>query len=304
MYVYLIKNMEISYKIDKIQKNFKSLLNLDKKIETQVVKLKEKLNHLKEMHSKMSKSNNNQVFLFCLDSFYFQYKLFAMDLENLNKFNLLTKNRMYCDYFKLYKLILKFINDNSHELSIDLNHSLVPNYKDLEPYFDYGLDNINLVHNNMLSCVKEMYAKVLEKEELINDYTTKKKAGYSISNFINTLTHENYILKAQIELYLNYISFFHISQQKQIKRLYDNYINFEKELDNNISSEHAFSFDDLVEENMFDELHLDSGDVKIETIEQEQPVSKTEQTTDTTVEKDDYILQSGGDEIPEFKGLE
>ena len=103
MYVYLIKNMEISYKIEKIQKNFKSLLNLDKKIETQVVKLKEKLNHLKEMHSKMSKSNNNQVFLFCLDSFYFQYKLFAMDLENLNKFDLLTKNRMYCDYFKLYK---------------------------------------------------------------------------------------------------------------------------------------------------------------------------------------------------------
>ena len=48
-----------------------------------------------------------------------------------------------------------------------------------------------------------------------------------------------------------YISFFHISQQKQIKRLFDSYVNFEKEVDNNISSEHAFSFDDLIEDDIF-----------------------------------------------------
>ena len=91
---------------------------MDKKIESQVVNLKKKLDHLKEMHSNMSKSNNKQVFLFCLDSFYFQYKLFSMDLENLNKFNLLMKNRMYCDYYKLYKLILKYMNDNKDIISI------------------------------------------------------------------------------------------------------------------------------------------------------------------------------------------
>tara|TARA_Y200000002_G_C22685113_1_gene665658 strand:- start:2095 stop:2973 length:879 start_codon:yes stop_codon:yes gene_type:complete len=292
--------MEISYKIEKIQKNFKNLINLDKKIESQVVNLKKKLDHLKEMHSNMSKSNNKQVFLFCLDSFYFQYKLFSMDLENLNKFNLLMKNRMYCDYYKLYKLILKYMNDNKEELDIETKHSLVPNYKDLEPYFDYGFENINLVHNNMLSSVKDMYTKVLEKDELIKEYTTKKQAGYSISNFVNTLTHENYILKSQIDLYLNYISFFHISQQKQIKRLYDNYVNFEKELDSNISSEHAFSFDDLVEENMFDELHLDS-DIKVEEIEKPETL---EPITDTVPSHEDNTLQSEEKtEIPEFKGL-
>tara|TARA_B100000242_G_C43008612_1_gene468856 strand:+ start:230 stop:1108 length:879 start_codon:yes stop_codon:yes gene_type:complete len=292
--------MEISYKIEKIQKNFKNLINLDKKIENQVVNLKKKLEHLKEMHSNMSKSNNKQVFLFCLDSFYFQYKLFAMDLDNLNKFNLLMKNRMYCDYYKLYKLILKYMHDNKEELEIETKHTLVPNYKDLEPYFDYGLENISLVHNNMLSSVKEMYTKVLEKDELIKEYTTKKQAGYSISNFVNTLTHENFILKSQIDLYLNYISFFHISQQKQIKRLYDNYVNFEKELDNNISSEHAFSFDDLVEENMFDEVNLDS-DIKVEEIEKPE---NSEPITDTVPTQEDNTLHSEErTEIPEFKGL-
>jgi ankyrin repeat protein len=140
----------------------------------------------------------------------------------------------------------------------------------------------------------------LEKDELIKEYTTKKQAGYSISNFVNTLTHENYILKSQIDLYLNYISFFHISQQKQIKRLYDNYVNFEKELDSNISSEHAFSFDDLVEENMFDELHLDS-DIKVEEIEKPETL---EPITDTVPSQEDNTLQSEEKkEIPEFKGL-
>ena len=81
----------------------------------------------------MSKSNTKQIFLF-VDSFYFQYKLFAMEYENLNKFNSLIKNRTYCDYYKLYKLITKYINENKEELDIDLNQSLVPVYKDLEPF--------------------------------------------------------------------------------------------------------------------------------------------------------------------------
>jgi hypothetical protein len=126
-------------------------------------------------------------------------------------------------------------------------------YKDLEPYFDYGVENITLVHENMLDCIKKMYQSVIEKEQVVDDYTSKKKAGYSISNFVNTMTHENNILKAQIDLYLNYISFFHISQKRQIKRLFQNFDDFEKEIDGNISTEKAFSFDSLYEDDILEE---------------------------------------------------
>ena len=252
-----------------------------------------------------------------------------MELDNLEKFDDLIKNRTYCDYYKLYKLILKYINENNDELEIEINHSLVPVYKDLEPFFDYGVENIKLVHENMIDCIKSMFDTVLKKQDVINEYTTKKKAGYSISNFINTLTHENNVLKAQLDLYLNYISFFHISQQKQIKRLFDSYINFEKEVDNNISSEHAFSFDDLIEDDIFfgeeveskvDEEHPEEN----KTPENEKKKEKKETGTETekkeidkiptkenkSVEKNgkkedkNKLVKENSKELPEFKGLE
>ena len=318
--------MEISYKIEKIQKNFSSLILLNQKIENEKSKLRMKLKNLKDTHAKMSKSNNKQIFLFCLDSFYFQYKIFSMELDNLEKFDDLIKNRTYCDYYKLYKLILKYINENNDELEIEINHSLVPVYKDLEPFFDYGVENIKLVHENMIDCIKSMFDTVLKKQDVINEYTTKKKAGYSISNFINTLTHENNVLKAQLDLYLNYISFFHISQQKQIKRLFDSYVNFEKEVDNNISSEHAFSFDDLIEDDIFFGEQVESKVEKDQPKEDKKPENekkKEEKEIEKEIEKDkiptkenksveknvkkedkNKLIKENPKELPEFKGLE
>ena len=245
-------NTDYPYKIEKLQNNFDSILLLNNKIEHEKQLMANKLTKLKEMHTTMSKSNSKQIFLFCLDSFYFQYKTFAIELDNLNKFNMMMKNRIYCDYYKLYKLIMRYISENREELqSVGITQTVLPVYKDLEPYFDYGIENVKMVHNMMLTNIKDMYNVVIEKETTISQYTSKTHAGYSISNFVNTLNHENNVLKAQIDLYLNYISFFHISQKKQIKRLYQNYNDFNKEIENNLNSDHAFSFDDL-EANIFD----------------------------------------------------
>ena len=182
----------------------------------------------------------------------------------------------------------------------------------------------------MIDCIKSMFDTVLKKQEVINEYTTKKKAGYSISNFINTLTHENNVLKAQLDLYLNYISFFHISQQKQIKRLFDSYINFEKEVDNNISSEHAFSFDDLIEDDIFFGEQVESKVKKDQLEENKKPENekkkeeketgtgtekkmeidniptKENNSSDKSVKKDDknQLVKDNKKDLPEFKGLE
>lgn len=239
-------NTDYPYKFDKLETDFQNIVELNQRIEIKKTNMKEKLMKLKEMHTSMSKSNNKQIFLFSLDSFFFQYKTFSMELENLNKFSSMFRNRTYCDYYKLFKLISKYINENADDLdfSIDTNLS-IPVYKDLEPFYDYGLDNIRIVHEHMIAYVKNMYQVLCNKEKKISEYATKAHAGYSISNFVNTLQHENNILKGQIDLYINYISFFHISQQKQIKRLHNNYVEFDKDVETNLNSDHAFSFDDL-----------------------------------------------------------
>ena len=270
-------NTDYPYKFDKLETDFKNIIQLNQRIEVKKIHMKEKLMKLKEMHTAMSKSNNKQIFLFSLDSFFFQYKTFSTELENLNKFSSMFRNRTYCDYYKLFKLISKYVNENSDDLKFSVDNNIsIPVYKDLEPFYDYGLDNINIVHEQLLIYIKKMYQVLTEKENIINDYATKAHAGYSISNFVNTLCHENNILKGQIDLYINYTSFFHISQQKQIKRLHDNYMEFDREVETNLNSDHAFSFDDLT---ALDQTNEKSGDNIPSPI-----------TTDDNIEKQQLVV--------------
>jgi len=299
-------NTDYPYKIEKLQNNFDSILLLNHKIEHEKQLMANKLTKLKEMHTTMSKSNSKQIFLFCLDSFYFQYKTFAIELDNLNKFNMMMKNRIYCDYYKLYKLIMRYISENKEELqSIGTTQTVLPAYKDLEPYFDYGIENVKMVHNMMLVNIKDMYNVVIEKETTISQYTSKTHAGYSISNFVNTLNHENNVLKAQIDLYLNYISFFHISQKKQIKRLYQNYNDFNKEIENNLNSDHAFSFDDL-ESNIFDAPELSEHENNFE-IQQLDDIPQPTKNIVLSIEPDNKsneLKPIDENNIPVFKSLD
>jgi hypothetical protein len=293
-------NTEYPYKLDKLEKDFTSILELNNKIDNCKDFMKGKLMKLKEMHTTMSKSNNKLIFLFSLDSFYFQYKTFSMELDNLNKFDSMFKNRSYCDYYKLYKLMTKYINDNKDDLKINVDTNIsIPVYKDLEPFYDYGVENIKKVHETMLYYIKNMYNSVIEKDQAIQEYATKAHAGYSISNFVNTLTHENNILKGQLDLYINYISFFHISQQKQINRLYKNYMEFDKEIETNLNSDHAFSFNDLMDMRK---------DEKTEQNENEQEIVKDnipenqEQSEDNKLPSNE-IKPLNEEDIPVFKEL-
>jgi hypothetical protein len=284
------------YKVEQLEKNFQNILVLNKDIDNIKEVMDKKLKSLKDVHSLMSKCNNKQVFLFSLDSFYFQYKSFAMELEHLNKFDNTFKNRTYCDYYKLYKLMVKYINDHNDDLKIQTDSQVnIPVYKDLEPFYDYGTDNTVEVHNIIMTYIKKIHNVIDEKSKLVAEYTSKSHLGYSISNFVNTLTHENNILKGQLDLYINYITFFHLSQQKQIKRLHSNYKDFDKEVELNLSSDHAFNFNDL----------LDTIDTPCK-----KNIKSIPATTDIDVIQTQVIAESmnemkqlESEEIPSFSGI-
>ena len=201
---------------------------------------------------------------------------------------------------------MRYISENREELqSVGITQTVLPVYKDLEPYFDYGIENVKMVHNMMLTNIKDMYNVVIEKETTISQYTSKTHAGYSISNFVNTLNHENNVLKAQIDLYLNYISFFHISQKKQIKRLYQNYNDFNKEIENNLNSDHAFSFDDL-EANIFDAPELSEHENNFE-IQQLDDIPQPTKNIILNIEMDNKsneLKPIDEKNIPVFKSLD
>jgi len=262
-----------------------------------------KLTQLKEKYNELIKSNTNKVFLFCLNSLYFQYKVLNFELENFTKINALIQNRMYGDYYKLYNIILSqckdnnivfseedfsdsarmlddstfdsesaklilasdiefkyaplrgaalnspnditqdnedVINDNSNTTIVDNDRKTNPTeisfpvYKDVDAFFRYRIEDIILIHQRILIIIHKLDDIYIQKEANIYDHKNNIFVGYSLSIFLNTLEYENEILKGQINLYIEYMSFYHSSQKTYLNNLLKKNMDFMIELDSNI----------------------------------------------------------------------
>ena len=288
---------------DKLKNSFKNIISIKKEIGLTKNNVTSKLNQLKQLHGELIKDNNKHIFLFCLDSFYYQYKIFAMEFEHVKKVRAILNNRMYCDYYKLHNIIIKFCKE--HIPDETLNVQTFPVYKDLEPYQEYRIEDISLLHESILNLINTLYNETQSKTDTILHYNDNHKVGFSISNFLNTLTHENRILQEQITLYINYISFFHISQKKQLKKLHIRIQDFYKEVDENINMNYTFSIDDISNDDSFD--LINEGD-NLSTTElaamadainsKEKPVVVINQNDDNKAEITDKVVT-----LPSFKSL-
>lgn len=300
-----------AFQIEKLKINFDNIITLKREIAKIKHLVIEKLAHLKEVYNNLIKSNNKKIFMFCLDSFYFQYKTFAMEMENIDRFRVLTNNRMYCDYYKLFNIILNYIKENHAELSKliknsssnedvtmdinDLELKTFPVYKDLEPFYEYKIEDIKDIHSNILHLINKLYTQYTVNNDQIGHYNENQKVGFSISNFLNTLNHENNLLKEQVSLFVNYISFFHISQKKQINRLYLRMQDFYKEIENNININHTFSIEDIGDEQRIERFFFVGEDVQIESILEDSDLLM--ENTDKMIEKLEVIVENRQDYI-------
>ena len=256
-----------AFEIEKLKTSFDNIITLKREISKVKKVVTEKLNELKVVYNDLIKSNGKKIFLFCLDSFYFQYKTFAMEMEHIDRFRALMNNRMYCDYYKLYGIILAYIKENREDLDVDeLELKTYPTYKDLEPFQEYKIDDIRDIHSNILLLINKLYLKSSVRSDDIEHYNEHHKVGFSISNFLNTLDYENRLLREQTTLYVNYISFFHISQKKQLNRLYTRMQDFYKEVDNNININRTFSINDIGDEDRLHRFYIVGENVEINNI--------------------------------------
>jgi hypothetical protein len=148
----------------------------------------------------------------------------------------------------------------------ELEFKSYPAYKDLEPFQEYKLDDIKEIHNNILFLINQLYGQTLDKNDTIEHYNDNHKIGFSISNFLNTLEYENRLLREQVGLYINYVSFFHISERKQLNRLYLRMQEFYTEIEENININRTFSIDDIGDEDKLNRFYIIGEDVKIEPI--------------------------------------
>ena len=256
-----------AFQIDKLKANFDNIITLKREISKIKKVVSDKLNELKKVYNDLIKTNSKKIFLFCLDSFYFQYKTFAMEMEHIDRFRALMNNRMYCDYYKLYGIIMAYIKENREDLDIEeLEMKSYPAYKDLEPFQEYRIEDIKDIHSNILILINKLYQKTSVRNDDIEHYNENHRVGFSISNFLNTLDYENRLLREQITLYVNYISFFHISQKKQLIRLFARMQDFYKEVDDNININRTFSINDTGDEDRLHRFYVRGEEIAIDNI--------------------------------------
>jgi len=199
-------------------------------INKNISSVKTKLDKMRSVYSKMISTNSHKkIFLFCLESFNFQIKSFSVDSDNLQKSLLLVSNRVYCDYYKLFKLIKTLFDDYGYQVPKEIGN--LHTYDILNPFFEYLVPDIDKIHGDVCLLINALIEYYNDNCVKIANYTSKSQTGISIFNFIKTLEYDNSVLKDQIVLYLNYMDFFKITQTKYLAKLVGKTDSLKQEID-------------------------------------------------------------------------
>ena len=225
-----------AFNFDKIKTDFNEITLINTELDSKKVVINEKLEQLKTTYNNLIKANNKKIFLFCLDSFYFQYKVINIELDNLTRFSTLITNRMYGDYYKLYNIIIAQISDKNIRIKSASENKKFQIYKDLDPFHEYTIPQISEVHDAILEVILDLNRHYNQLEQSTYNYSANNHVGISITNFINTLEYENVLIREQINLYINYLSFFHASHKKHLTKIYHQFKTFEMEIEHDLET--------------------------------------------------------------------
>jgi len=222
--------------------------------------LKNKTDKLKLLYSEFIRHSNSQLFIFGLDSFHFQSKLIDLENDDMKRMFLAINNRMYCEYFKLYKIIVSYVNENINDKKIleTIKGNNFPIYKDLEPFKDYKFEITMEIHDNIILLLNSIVSIVNNRENELSLHKSKQLIGLNIDNFVNSFNFEITIMKEKINLFLSYMEFFHKLHNKYLKRfsnkiqLMFNHINSDIQFDENIENSNIVNSKQEIDDVVFE----------------------------------------------------
>ena len=96
----------------KLKGDFNNIITVRTSVKNIFDILQIRINKLKTFYSEFIKDSKHDMFIFGLDSFHFQSKLIDIEYDDMKRLFLVINNRMYCEYFKLYKIITEYIVKN------------------------------------------------------------------------------------------------------------------------------------------------------------------------------------------------
>jgi hypothetical protein len=167
------------------------------------------------------KTHHSKEHLFGLDSFLFQNKMCEMEHENMRKVFNYINNRMYCEYYKVYKYIHDYaVNDIKYSKIVEkLAHNNYPVYKDLDQSNVYDFDTVRDMCSTILETINDLYEYLnLKTTKMVND-KEQIIMGINIDNIVNSQHFSNVLLSERIAMYLKYLEVINKHHTKYISRL-------------------------------------------------------------------------------------
>uniref|UniRef100_A0A6C0B045 Uncharacterized protein n=1 Tax=viral metagenome TaxID=1070528 RepID=A0A6C0B045_9ZZZZ len=185
--------------------------------------LDDKIRLLKTIYSEFLTNNKQKAFIFGLDSFHFQGKLIDIEYDDMKRIYYAITNRMYCEYFKLYKIISDYILENIKDDKkivdiIQINSNSYPVYKDLEPFKQYDFEITQTIHETIMTLLGGLSSYILHKEHDLELYKVKNSTGLNIDNFIHTFNYSIVMIKEKLLLFISYVEIFHKLHTKFFSR--------------------------------------------------------------------------------------
>ena len=207
-------------RISKLKTDFNNITTTRSNVRNIFDILQTKIHKLKFMYSEFISNSKTQLFVFGLDSFHFQSKLIDIEYDDMKRLFLAINNRMYCEYFKLYKIIVEYITKNivDKKISEIIKVNNFPIYKDLEPFKEYKFELVLELHENILILLTSIISNLNSKENELILHQSKKNIGLNIDNFITSFNYEIIMMREKVTMFLTYIEFFHKLHTKYLKR--------------------------------------------------------------------------------------
>jgi hypothetical protein len=232
------KLLKVKYVFDKV-KDMRSELNL------LFSHLDSRLNKLSEIYDDFIKNTNMirspdvKALIFSLDSFYFQNSLLRREYTYLKDYYNIIINRMYGEYYKLFKIINEYVNRSLSDNKINevLKNKNYPRYDDLNDEKVYDFKLITQINEDIMNVINYLINILRDKEISLRQYTTNQEYGLNVNNFVSTYKYDVIVLQEQISLYEKYLDFFYHVHEKLLMRLITKVSVLEAQLNTDIKFE-------------------------------------------------------------------
>lgn len=211
----------IDEEIKNIKNNFEYIRSLRSEIIQILGEIEIKLNALRKIYISLIKSHKDIDFTFGLDSFFFQNKLIETDAENMKKVFNCINNQMYGEYYKLYRMLFDYINNNIKDSKLleETTKKSYPGYKDLEPLKNYDFALVIEIQTFIIKIIQNLQDYLNYKQMELNKDSTQSLMGINIENIINYQHYSNALLQEKINMFCRYLDVFDKHHHKYFSRL-------------------------------------------------------------------------------------